>query len=249
MPRCQHRARWLGFHLIRYSRKDVDLLETLLQNNKKSRGTKHVSETQTNRETSTAARTSHLLTSSSLGLLASGSPTSLGPRRAQEGDTMGSRRGRDGVTKGSCRGEATQGGPTAPGPARSPRPPRAQSGCRQRWVGGREPPVPAAPSGPFLVGVAARLCYSKARSASAGRSFPVLFMSTCVSASIKKKHARTRRGRRAAPPRPAACVYQQWACVTASDVFQLAKSPLPSAGSTSGRGPASPLPGPAPSII
>lgn len=151
-----------------------------------------------------------------------------------------------GSPRGLVREKQYTGGSHGSVPASTPRRlSRAQSGCGQQWVGGGEgggwePPVPAAPSGPFLVGVAARLCYSKARPTSAGRSFPVLFMSTCVSASIKKIHARTRRGRRAAPPRPAACVYQQWACVTASDVFQLAKSPLPSAGSTSGRGHASP---------
>lgn len=75
-----------------------------------------------NRETSTAACTSHFLSSSSFGLLASGSPTFLGPIRARERDIMGSGRSHDGITKGSCEGEAIYWGVSRLGPCFHPAP-------------------------------------------------------------------------------------------------------------------------------
>lgn len=99
------------------------------------------------------------------------------------------------------------------------------------------PSIPGArpaPSRTILVGVASWVFTVKAARLSLVGVSRAIYVCAPVCTDFKKPNpARTQRVPGCTPSRPQR-VYQQWVCVTASDVFQLTKSPLPSASSTPG---------------
>lgn len=143
-----------------------------------------------------------------------------------------------------CHPRSRLSGPGKAGLARRGHRPRARRG-RAGGCPRVSPSIPGArpaPSGTILVGVASWVFTVKAARLSLLGVSPG-YLCTCVCLYRFKKTQPSGdaegSGLHALPP---AAYLPSTGCVTASDVFQLATSPLPFAGSTSEPGPASPRP-------